>query len=292
MQTEQTENIEYNAPNLKEKIDESATSFSPTPNNPPWNSWAALGVWFASVILIIVLPNIVLLPYLISKGQDLSNSAAMLDFLQKDSLALLLNILAIIPAHILTILVAWLVVTNFRKFSFTKMLGWESGGFVWWHYIAILIAFFGVAAVVGHFIPQQENDFLRILQSSRAAVFAVAFMATFTAPLVEEVVYRGVLYSAFQRTFGVAASVIVVTGLFALVHVPQYYPSYSTIILICLLSLILTLIRVKTDNLLPCIILHTIFNGFQSILLVADPYLPKEISPLPEQASAIIKFFS
>jgi hypothetical protein len=114
-----------------------------------------------------------------------------------------------------------------------------------------------------------------MLQSSRSAVYIVAFIATFTAPIVEEVVYRGVLYSAFQRTLGVPAAFIIVTFMFAVVHVPQYYPSFPTIFLLTLLSLILTGIRVKTGNLLPCIILHTVFNALQSGFLLLEPVITK-----------------
>jgi membrane protease YdiL (CAAX protease family) len=126
---------------------------------------------------------------------------------------------------------------------------------------------------VASYFPEQENDLTRILKSSRLAVFLVAFLATFTAPIAEEVVYRGILYSAFQRTLGVTFAVVAVTLLFALVHVPQYLPSYSTISLLLLLSLILTVIRSRTGNLWPCIVLHTIFNATQSILLILEPYI-------------------
>ena len=110
--------------------------------------------------------------------------------------------------------------------------------------------------------------------------------------MVEEVVYRGVLYSAIQRSIGVKGAIAIVTALFALVHVPQYWGSPGTIILICLLSLVLTLVRVSTGNLLPCIILHTIFNGIQSLFLVLQPFLPEKIGGTSEQTAAIIKFWT
>ena len=116
----------------------------------------------------------------------------------------------------------------------------------------------------------------------------MAFIATFTAPFVEEVVYRGVLYSAFQRTLGVTAAFLLTTFLFALVHVPQYWPSYSTIFLLALLSLTLTSIRVKTSNLLPCIVLHTLFNGTQSALLILEPYITKP--DVQQQAASLYHF--
>jgi membrane protease YdiL (CAAX protease family) len=264
----------------------------PAPDNPPWTSGTALGVWAASVFFIALLPNLFMLPYMMQKGIIGLDSTQLMDFLQKDPTAIVLNILAIIPAHLLTLLLSWLVVTRYKTFSFRKTLGWEWGGFKWWNCLLILGGFFVVAAIVGNFLPESDNELLRILRSSRTAVYVVAFMATFTAPIVEEVIYRGILYSAFQRTFGIVAAVIIVTALFALVHVPQYYPSYSTIILICLLSLILTLIRAKTKNLLPCIILHTIFNGIQSLILILEPFLKEHSNQTQNGTAAIIRFIT
>jgi membrane protease YdiL (CAAX protease family) len=259
---------------------------SPRPNNPPWTAISAVGVWIASVLFILIVPTVIVLPYLAMQDGVLTDSRILADFARNDPMAVILQIAAIVPAHILTLLAAWVVITKGRKFSFFKMLGWENGGFVWWHYLVILIAFFALAAVVGNYFPEKENDLIRILQSSRSAVYLVAVVATLTAPLVEEVVYRGILYSAFQRAFGIPAAFVLVTALFALVHVPQYYPSYSTIFLLTVLSLTLTAIRVKSNNLLPCVILHTLFNGLQSIFLILRP--EDAVPGIPDQAAAIM----
>ncbi|MGI8786457.1 MAG: CPBP family intramembrane glutamic endopeptidase [Pyrinomonadaceae bacterium] len=259
-----------------------------SPDNPPWNSWAALGVWALSVVFIILFPNLFLLPYLMTLKLNFADQVALVEFAKTDPTAVLLQITAIIPAHIFTLVLAWLVVTRFRKFSFRKTLGWRWNGFSVWNCLIILGGFYILAAIISYFSPEQENDLMRILQSSRTAVYVVAFLATFTAPLVEEVVYRGILYSAFQRAFGVPATVFFVTLLFAVVHVPQYYPSYSTIFLICLLSLTLTLIRVRTKNLLPCIALHTAFNGTQSLLMILQPLIQKYIETHPTDSAILI----
>ncbi len=260
---------------------------APTPSNPPWNSGEAFGAWFVSVMFILLVPGIFLMPYLLLQQPPIIESAEIVKFATNDTGAVLVQLLAILPAHLLTLGVVWLVVTR-RKFDFREMLGWRSGGVRWWHYLIILGLFCVVAAVVGSFFPEKENELLRILRSSRSAVFAVAFVATFTAPFVEEVIYRGVLYSAFQRTFGTAAGFVLVTLLFALVHVPQYWPSYSTIFLLTLLSVILTSVRLFSGNLWPCIVLHTIFNGLQSVFLIIEPYVPKPETTEP--AAALIHF--
>ena len=250
---------------------DSATPIQTGPNNPPWNSPVAFAVWLLSVLFIVFVPNLFVIPYIIRQHIPLSDSTRLIQFLQSDPTAVLLSLGAIIPAHLLTFAVAWAVITRFRQFPFFKTIGWTWGGMRWWHFAAILVGFFALALVLGEVMPEQENDLLRILKSSRFAVYLMAFLATFTAPFVEELVYRGVLYSAFQRTFGTVAGVISVTLLFSLVHVPQYYPSWVTIILLTLLSLILTIVRARTGSLLPCIMLHFLFNGIQSVGLLLGP---------------------
>lgn len=267
IKAEVIENFEFwqEVPEPEEKL--------PTPNNPPWNGWVAIGIWIASVLAIVIFPAIFLLPYILKVTGGFTDNVQMAEFAKTDPTAIILQIAAIIPAHIFTLGLSWLVVTRMRTFSFRQTLGWKSGGMAWWHFVLIIAGFFALAALVGYYFPDQETEMTRILKSSRSAVFIVAFLATFTAPLVEEVVYRGVLYSAFQRKFGVPIAVVAVTAVFSLVHVPQYLESLSTIFLLTLLSLILTLVRVGTNNLLPCIILHTIFNGIQSVLLILEPYI-------------------
>lgn len=266
-----------------------AVPYVPTPNDPPWNSWVAVGLWIISVLMIVVVPAIFLMPYLATSGILNEGSERLAEFALTDPTAVIIQMLSIIPAHLITLFAAWLIVTGFRRYPFRETLGWKSGGIRWWHYLLILVAFFGLAAFVGQFFPESENQLIRILKSSRTAVFIVAFMATFTAPLVEEVIYRGVLYSAFQRTFGVSAAVVAVTLLFSLVHVPQYYESPSTILLLTILSLILTLMRVYSDNLLPCIIFHTLINGIQSVGLIAEPYVTQYVEPAVSTILPVLK---
>lgn len=252
-----------------------------SPNNPPWNSLEALLFWLFSVALIVIIPMLFLAPYLVSKGVNFRD----IETFQKavmEPYAVLLQIGAIIPAHILTIIGAWFVVTRFKKHSFTKMLGWHWAGYKAWQIVlfmfAALMMVFVVAIGMNQIFGQQDNELLKVLRSSRYAVFLIAFMATVSAPFVEEVVYRGILYSAFQRTFNIPVAVLLVTFVFALVHFPQYWGDYATLSTLMFLSLLLTLVRVKTNSLLPCILLHFLINGIQSVILILEPYLPDALN--------------
>ena len=248
-----------------------------SPDNPPWGIPVAMGVWMLSVIFILAVPVFFVVPYVVSRGLDYSDHDRLKEFLVTDQTAVILQLAPVILAHVLTLFVAWFVVTKGNTYSFRETLGWKMNGFRVWHAIALTIFFFGVVAGLTGIFGKVENDFDRLIKSSRAAVYFIAFFATFTAPVVEEVVYRGLLFSSFKRRSGTVVAIVVSTLLFTLVHVPQYSvnqtPDYATVLTLLLLSLTLTLVRSGTGNLLPCIVLHTVFNGIQSAVLIAEPYI-------------------
>ncbi len=254
-----------------------STTNHPTPNDPPWGGWVAVGVWLISILLVIGVPMIFTAPYLLKMGLDVSDKSRLREFMLTDPTAVILQLAPIILSHALTLVIAWLVVTKVRAFSFRRTLGWSMNGFKVWHAVLITIAFYAFAQMLVSALGDVENEFDLMLKSSRYAVYLVVFFATFTAPVVEEVIYRGLLFSSFQRRFGVAGAIIFVTILFTAVHVPQYSlgssPDYAALIALLFLSLILTLLRARTGNLLPCIVLHTVFNATQSILLILEPYI-------------------
>lgn len=255
-----------------------------SPDNPPWNWLAAIGIWLVSLALITV-PSFIALFYAMSKGVNFKDTEATQKFLYTDYGSILILIGLIIPIHLITFAISWALVTNLKKYPFRQTLGWEWGGFKIWHLAVIVIAFFLLALALTSYFGAQENELTKLLQSSRIAVYIIAFLATFTAPIVEEVVYRGIIYSAFQKSFGVLTGVIVTTVLFAAVHYVQYWGDVTALTMVTLLSLTLTMVRVKTGNLLPCIILHFVFNGIQSILLILEPFLKEQAEQMQKAAT-------
>jgi membrane protease YdiL (CAAX protease family) len=260
------------------------------PDNPPWNSIAAFGMWFFSIVVLFVLSGAAILMYAIANGTiGAANSSEAK--LQLDPNMILVGLLTTLPVHLLTIAVAWLLVTNAGKYPFWQTLGWNWGrNFGFWASLGTAVCFFLLAGLIISLFGETDNELMRILRSSRSAVYVTAFMATVTAPLVEETVYRGVLYPAFRRTFGTAGSIAFVTLLFAGVHYWQYRESPGVLIAILLLSLVLTTVRAWTGNLLPCFVIHTVFNGIQSVLLIVEPFLPKTNAPTELPSVFILPF--
>ncbi|RMG04713.1 MAG: CPBP family intramembrane metalloprotease [Acidobacteria bacterium] len=248
------------------------TLYFPSADNPPWNIGAALLVWLISVVLIVISPQIFLLYYANIKNLRIISSEALLDLMKNDPMAMVLSLIAILPAHVITLSVSWVVATELGKYSFKEALGLRLGR-IKLSQILLFVIFFNVfATTMLYLFPEPENEFIKVLRSSPKALYVTAVLAVSTAPIVEEIVYRGILYAAFQKKFGVLVSITLVSTLFTLVHVPQYYPSILTIIMIFLLSFVLTTIRAYSGALLPCIIVHFIHNAIQATVLVLQSF--------------------
>jgi membrane protease YdiL (CAAX protease family) len=260
------------------------------PDDPPWGLPGALGLLILSFLLMAITQTAFLMPYAIRRGIPLTPQA-LGEFALKDAGAIFVEIASIIPAHLLTLVLAWLLVTRAGKYPFLRSLGWEwVSGFTFWRSAALAVGLLVVGTGIIWLTGSPENALERMLQSSRGAALMTAFAATFTAPIVEEIVFRGVLYSALRRLAGAGFAVGMVLLIFAAIHVPQYWPSFGVIGTILLLSTVLTLIRARTGKLLPCFIVHLVFNGIQSLLIVLNPYIerlmPQAPAPVPAPVPA------
>jgi membrane protease YdiL (CAAX protease family) len=247
-----------------------------TKQDQPWiNLLRAFGTWFLSLLLLLFVPLIAVLPYVVYVWR--TRGMPRPEVLANDKTLLFLSILGIVPTHVLTLLLVWLVVTRNRKRPFWKTIGFE------WPPLAgplvstlacILIggALFVVGAVVTSFWGGSKTQLDLLVESSLPARFATAFVAVFTAPLVEELIYRGVVYSAVEQALGKIVAIGAVSLLFAGVHVFQYQNNIAVIVVITMLSFVLTLVRAYTGRLLPSFVIHLVFNGIQSVVIVLAPF--------------------
>ncbi len=88
----------------------------------------------------------------------------------------------------------------------------------------------------------------------------IIFAVLFVAPFIEEVLFRGFLYPAFNRYMGIYPAIILTSLLFAFAHYPQIRESYSFMAVIFVLSLVITYVRARTGSTWIAIIMHHIYN--------------------------------
>ena len=261
------------------------------PNNPPWKLWAAALAWFSSIIFLWLVPQFCALPYIATHYRAMGGPTK--ELLLSDKTFVLILVAGFIPAHLLTLLVAWVIATRFGKLSAIRTLGlsWPEN-FGLWKSAATAVSLFLIAMGIIYKFGGQDTDLEKILRSSRGAAIVTAFVAAVTAPLVEEVIYRGLLYSALQRAVGVLAAIAIVALTFAGLHVLQYWPNFGAIGAISLLSLVLTFVRARTGKLLPCYVIHLVFNGIQSVIILTEPFVRSLFqTPHPDAAPALLYLF-
>ena len=242
----------------------------------------AIGLWVLSILVLAVIPVLTLAPYLIYRVATAGSAAINPNVLTTDTMVLFYSVLGIIPAHVLTLYLAYLVVTEGGRRPFWKTLRWE------WPQgtrpktaillsVLIAVALYGLAYELTTLYGGEKTDLDRLIESSIYTRVATAFLAFATAPLVEEIIYRGVIYPAIEKVTGMGFAIAVVSMLFAGVHVWQYRTNIVVIIVITLLSIILTVARAVTGKLLPSFIIHLVFNGVQSVLIVLSGFLDKDL---------------
>lgn len=107
-------------------------------------------------------------------------------------------------------------------------------------------------------------DPTKLLPTNLAGVALTVIVTCVVAPVVEEMVFRGVLLTAFARRLGVVGGVLVSSVAFAMAHASWYAAPP-----IFLLSLVLGRLFVRTGTLWQPIAAHAAFNAIGIVALYA-----------------------
>jgi membrane protease YdiL (CAAX protease family) len=87
------------------------------------------------------------------------------------------------------------------------------------------------------------------------------------APAAEELVFRGYIFQGIRNSFGIKVSAIIVTALFIMLHAPQLGYSILPLLMLCVVSVTLIWVRIKTDSLTKCIVIHQIYNTILLLII-------------------------
>lgn len=240
----------------------------------------AVSAWFVSVVLLLIVPVIYTVPYLVYRV--VKAGAPSPESLMTDKMLIFFSVAGILPTHLLTFVLVWAVVSYAGRRPFWKNIEFEwptksSRAMTTMLSIVVAIVLFSLAFAITSLYGQRKTDLDLLIESSIYTRLATAFVAVVTAPLIEELVYRGLLYNAIEKAGGVAVAILVVSLLFAGVHVFQYRNNIAVIAVITLLSVTLTVTRAVSGKVLPAFIIHLVFNGIQSVLIVLSGFIDKDI---------------
>lgn len=143
-----------------------------------------------------------------------------------------------------------------RKEHGPRLKGALAGVAAWLaSYPLVLVTLLAWATLLAEFgTGWQEQEVLTTLRADPLTFFLVAVVL---APLVEEVLYRGLLYPTLKRKWGKAVGLLVSAGLFAILH-----SHAQTLAALFVLGLVLGHVYERTGTLAAPMALHAAFNGF------------------------------
>jgi len=115
----------------------------------------------------------------------------------------------------------------------------------------------------GEFVLQRWiPDSLPITEffKDRPSALLLGAFGVLVAPLMEELLFRGFFYPALARWTGAAASMIITASAFTLLHGAQLGYSWAPLLLIFVVGVTLTVIRMRTNSVATCVIVHMTYN--------------------------------
>ena len=128
--------------------------------------------------------------------------------------------------------------------------------------LTIVYSFVADAAVA--WLYPQSKDWVHMPAGPAWAGLFVVLACVF-APLAEEIVFRGWLYTGLRVAIGVPAAVILSAILFALAH---WESTHLYALAIFPVGLVLGLIRERTGSIKASATFHAIYNAMASVLLL------------------------
>jgi membrane protease YdiL (CAAX protease family) len=163
-------------------------------------------------------------------------------------------------APVLTYIILVVVLQYHQPFGVGIRWRWPAFG----QGVRLLLAGVLLAMVVlagSALLPDRKDFPMEKLFTSPSDVYAVGGLAVLVAPFMEELVFRGVLFSFFERLGGFGVAVPATAVLFAALHYPEYAGAWTHVFMILVVGLVLSVARASTGSLVPSFLLHTAYNA-------------------------------
>jgi uncharacterized protein len=160
---------------------------------------------------------------------------------------------------------------GFNRFKPFQHLGLALLGYLFYVGVSLMIAaliVFGGIKIPGYQIPEPT---LPLFGETGLAITIAAIVIIGIAPILEELFFRGFILQGLVNKIGPYFGAVLTALLFAIVHL-----QFASFIPIFILSLILSILFIRSKSIWPCIIFHLINNAvaFMIELLMIKGVIP------------------
>jgi len=235
---------------------------APTPpaphagENPVWSGWDVLLIAALTLATIFLIQLILILVGL----RFVYRHENWVDVAQKPVLALLSELLAYGVVAVYMIL----LVEGKYHTRFWAAIRWNWPGLAGLSLVGVGVLMLGLD-FLGRFLPMPKTTpFDQFFDRPLDAYLTVAFAITL-GPLMEELFFRGFLYPVVARRLGAFWGILLTALPFGLMHYLQYR-SWSAVLIIILVGVVLTTVRALTKSVASSFLAHVGYNGTLMVL--------------------------
>jgi membrane protease YdiL (CAAX protease family) len=236
-------------------------SFEGNPTPSVWVALAAIAIYFATQILIgVVLIAVVIL----ASGRPVTDPAALMDLSRSG----LLNGAVVLSSALLSLPIIYLSTVKFGRRPFKELVRWRLPLHVptWMGVLIALVAGILLDAVTLALRKPLVAPTMRSLyQGSLPEVLVLILAVVGIAPLMEEILFRGLLYTSVAARLGVPAGIGITALSFGAIHVCTYGTDWYSVLQTLILGLMLTGLRAWTRSLWPCTVAHVANNLYSTV---------------------------
>jgi membrane protease YdiL (CAAX protease family) len=174
------------------------------------------------------------------------------------------------PLVVAVQLVWWILLLGFiygvisikYRLPFGPAIGWRALNrpptvyLLWGILLAVSVGVFS------HWLPPSTEKMpIEELIRDRSSLILLALFGVLLAPAIEELVFRGFLYAAIERSHGSLSAVLVTSAIFSLPHASQYGWRWQNLLLLTYVGIIFGAVRARTQSVVPSTLLHTGYNA-------------------------------
>ncbi len=237
----------------------SAFEGSPTPG--VLLALGAVLLYFATQMMVGV---VLIVAFIFASGKPLTEPGELMGLGQNG----LLNGLVVLIAAALSLPMIYTLVVKVVKRPFAEVIRWRSpANLPAWMGIVIALGagliFDGLTLALGK--PLVPPTIRALYQGSAWGVVVLAFAVIAAAPLMEEILFRGLLYTALAARVSVPAGVAITSLAFGAVHVCTYGTDWYSILQTLVMGLVLTLLRAWTRSVWPSAVTHVTNNLYSTV---------------------------
>jgi membrane protease YdiL (CAAX protease family) len=255
---------------MSEVFPEAAPELPPLPEEPPRETFTATKafVTFALVMLGQFIAGFaVILAGMIAgaiAGQNVADSKFIDGLMTKMQAPLLIAVILVstIVVAVVTRIWAW----NLAHDRSDEGLGVRGlpGGVLAVHVaigFVIALVYLGLSRLIPMDPTKPVGPLTEIAASGGLSRVALLIAAVFYAPVVEEFLFRGLLFKGFSTSWGVVKGGVVVTVLFVLLHLAETWHYWPGTVAITTMAVATLFARMRTRSLAAPIALHFAYNA-------------------------------